>query len=285
MRAQFARTAALLPPGVSAALVFVLGARSFGGGPPPSPLPSAEVALGDTVLVDCADSDGPNGMANVLVDSSTTCKVAAGMVHAVGTYRFHYLARVGDDALFRFDAFLAGVGAAHVAAGDNLALAYWMQSIPQSPYPAQADMYGGPPGFPLARLLPYPGGMGYVFSYNITAGFAELSTRVGLADGVAEDQMAGFWVAALGRQRVTRVHTPCFHNHAEWVPAPLKPAGFAKYLIAGECTPSSLLVHYMTPELWGRVGGDGVLRGCGSLVSAGYCGLPPWKGKPIITVP
>ena len=58
---------------------------------------------------------------------------------------------------------------------------------------------------------------------------------------------------ARGPGTLQRVHTPCFHNAATWAPAPQWPAGRAKRWRSAPCTPSSLLVHYMTPELWAAI--------------------------------
>jgi len=289
LRRQFERSRLLLPRGACAALFFVVGTRSDGSSPPPPPPPDA--ALGDVLLVDCADQDGPDGRAEPLRDSSTSCKVAAALVHAVARWRFHFLARVGDDAFFRFDLFLRRVAPRHLLAGEELAMGSWL--LENEHAPARAAALGGPPGFPAPRSLPYPGGMGYVFSYNVSAALAAAHARVGLADAYAEDVMVGLWLAALGRRSLRRVHSPCFHNSAEWTADAASPAGRSQHNLPAACTPSSLLVHYMNfpVRLWDRIGEDGVLRDCGDNEPAPYCWLPPfslmnngkaWPGGPIV---
>jgi hypothetical protein len=120
-----------------------------------------------------------------------------------------------------------------------------------------------------------------------------VARRVGLADAYAEDVMVGVWLAALGRDRVRRVHTPCFHNSAEWAPDPASPAGRSQHNLPAACTDSSLLVHYMNApaRLWDRIGDDGVLRDCGDNTPAAYCWWPPfswlnygkpWPGGPVV---
>jgi len=277
LRAQFARTAALLPAGASAALLFVVGTRAYAGVGAPPVLPAGEAeAHGDLLQVDCTDRDGKDGKDYPPSDSATSCKVLAGAVAAVDRYNFHFLARVGDDAFFRFDVMLSRVGAAHLAQASNLALAFWMPGGLIDNPEEQAER-GGPPGFASRSYPPYLGGMGYVLSYNLSVALATAATRVGLRDAAAEDAMTGIWLFAFSRKRLARVHTPCFHNHAEWVPAPPgRSAPVAKLWAAQDCTATSLLVHYMTPTLWARVGQDGVLRDCGSMRRPGYCSLPPF---------
>ena len=123
---------------------------------------------------------------------------------------------------------------------------------------------GGPPGFPNPHSLPYPGGMGYVFGYNATAALAAVAERVGLLDAAPEDLVVGFWLAALGHDRVQRVHSPCFHNTALPLSVPSWLTGLREHHFwAAPCTASSLLVHYMTPELWEAIDDRGLLA-CGT---------------------
>lgn len=272
-RRQFRRTAALLPRGRTVTLIFVLGTRAYAGGPLPARPPDGDEP--DIVYADCTDSDGPLGMWYPRTDSSTSCKVIAAMQLAIERWRFHYFARVGDDAYFRFDTFLSRVAPAHLRARQNLAFSFWMPGGVHTA-PAVQAVSSGPPGFPAACWLPYAGGIGYVFSYNITRALGGAATLVGLADAAAEDVMTGYWLAALAPSpRIARVHSPCVHNHAEWVAMPAHVAGRAKYWLAAPCTPSSLMVHYMTPALWARVTDAGDLE-CGELDSAFYCQLPPF---------
>jgi len=284
LRRAFARTAARLPAGASAALLFVVGARAAGAAPGALGGAAARAAAaalpdageGDVLAADCADLDGEGGWVWPVADSATTCKVIAGLQAAVARFRFGFLARVGDDAYFRFDAFLERVAPRH-AAGSNLVFAWWMAGgeVRDTPGAAAAGgggagggalaaALGGPPGFPLRHHAPYPGGMAYVLGENVTAALAAAADRVGLLDAAPEDLVVGLWLAGLGRARVARVHSPCFHNAATRVPSAHSLLGFpTRHWLAAECTPASLLVHYMTPELWDAVRDDGTLE-CGS---------------------
>ena len=287
LRRQFRRSQRLLPRGSCAVLFFVVGTRAFAGGDGRPPAPPPDAAEGDVLLADCTDQDGPDGTWYPTRDSSTTCKVVAALVHAVATHRFHYFARVGDDAFFRFDAFLTRVAPHHLAAGEELAMGSWLLENEHG-VPERTAALGGPPGFRASHSLPYLGGMGYVMSYNVTSALAAvaLTPGVGLVDAAAEDVMTGLWIAALGRDRLRRVHSPCFHNSAEWAADPTSPAGRSQHNLPAACTPSSLLVHYMNypTRLWDRIGEDGTLRDCGDAEAESFCHWPPFSwlnnGKP-----
>jgi len=257
LRRQFARSLALLPPGTSATLLFVVGARGPGA-------PVEDAGAADILLVDCADVDG----GWPLTDSATTCKVARALAEAVARFRFHFFARVGDDAYFRVDTFLARVAPAHVAPArrGSLVLSWWMTAGGLQWSPELGGAIGGPPGFPALGHYPYPGGLAFIFGYNATAALAAVWARVGLVDSAPEDLIVGAWLAPLGHARVDRVHTPCFHNVATRVVQPDALLGLAsRHWLAAPCTPQSLVMHYMTPELWAAVEGNGNLH-CGSTV-------------------
>lgn len=255
LRRQFVRSLALLPPGTSAKLLFVVGARG-------AVAPVEDAGAGDLLWVDCADVDG----GWPLEDSATTCKVARSITEAVARYRFHFFARVGDDAYFRVDTFLARVAPAHVAPAQRgaLAMSWWMTAGSLQWSPPLGDAIGGPPGFPATGHYPYPGGLAFVFGYNVTAALANVHARVGLVDSAPEDLIVGSWLAPLGHARVDRVHTPCFHNVATRVVKPESLLGLgSRHWLAAPCTPQSLVMHYMTPELWDAVEENGNLH-CGS---------------------
>lgn len=105
----------------------------------------------------------------------------------------------------------------------------------------------------------------YIFGYNTSVALAAVHTAVGLLDGWPEDGVAGMWLSGLA---VERVHTTCFHNHAESVEVGDSLFSFFplryQHWRAQPCTPSSLLIHYMTPMLWDRVDETGLLT-CGEL--------------------
>ena len=153
----------------------------------------------------------------------------------------------------------------HLAAHESLVMSWWMSAGEVEGGLAAA--LGGPPGFPAKGHAPYPGGMAYIFGYNVTVGLAEVASRVGLVDAAPEDMIVGLWVGALGHSgsRVARVHTPCFHNVATRVYKPESVLRVAsRHWLAAPCTPQSLLMHYMTPELWNAVDAEGNLH-CGSV--------------------
>ena len=261
LRIQYARSKQLAAAatGASSALLFVLGNDARAA--------AAREAKehGDIIFVPCSDHDGGRVL---LSGSSTSCKVAKGVRHAVEKFSFHFLARVGDDAYFRVDAFLQSVGAAHVGRGGRLVLAFFMNGNDSGP--DMAAKYR-------SKALPtYPGGMGFVLGYNVSAALAAVETLVGLPDGWPEDGVVGMWLQGFSADFV---HTPCFHNHA----LPIDEGG--RYMLHAPCTPSSLLVHYMTPALWERIDArTGLLECgtaleahpvCGALHAAGYARLEP----------
>ena len=202
----------------------------------------------------CADDDAG---ATPTAGSATTCKVLAALAHVAAQYRCHFVARVGDDAHFRLDQFLARVAPAHAAAAPGaaraLVMAYWSRSTPDNPsnnveLAAQREAYG------VWAFPRYPHGMGYVLSGALARSLARAHAEVGLADGFPEDGVVGLWVAGLSTTRVARVDSPCFGN----VDARVVDSSSAR----GSCRDEAILVHYMTPRLWGLVSGQGRLPFC-----------------------
>ena len=254
LRAQFHRSQRLLPPGTSATLLFVLG-----GAPPLG----AQGHPDEHYAPQCLDIDTNGGWDYSTEHSSTTCKVLAGVAAAAERWSFLYLARVGDDAYFRVDAFLRRVAPWHALRGENLALGRWLPA--GSTGEKAAVWMGGPPGYELRGHGPYLGGMGYVLSANVTLALAQTQALTGLLDGAPEDLLTGSWLQPMSHARFARVDSPCFHNAA--TPQPADKAFFAstrsRHWGAAACTPSTLLVHYMTPELWQSIDEDGLLE-CGN---------------------
>jgi hypothetical protein len=133
-----------------------------------------------------------------------------------------------------------------------------------------------------AALPAYPNGMGYVLGHRVARALAAADAALGLADGFPEDGVAGLWLAGLD---VARVDSPCFHDTAllpgdgerdwsnlrsalpglRWSPrAPWQPP--PRRYNAAPCSAHSLLIHYMTPELWDAVDDRGVLADCGAMM-------------------
>lgn len=256
LRAQFKRSVGLLPPGSSAVLVFVIGGTLPPGVPP--------LEADEHLAPHCADMDKNGGWDMDTEHSATTCKVLAGISLATATWRFHFLARVGDDAYFRLDAFLKRVAPVHLGAGENLALALWMSGGHTNAI--TSEWMGGPPTFPLDGHGPYMGGMGYIVSYNVSLAWATTAALTGLLDGAPEDLLTGAWLQPMGHVRFARVNSPCFHNVAVPVHAPkaFLPWTKSRHWGAAPCTGTSLLMHYMNKQLWESIDDKGLLA-CGSM--------------------
>ena len=249
LRKQYERSKKLTK--ASTKLIFAIGEESRG---------KVHGEPDDIIYVNCRDHDGDSIPLN---GSSTTCKIAKSLVHIVDAYNFHFLARVGDDAYFRFDQFFERIAPRHI--GDPLVLSYYMNSsrVPEQ-YPHLVE------GYKISAWPSYPGGMGYVFGYKVAAALADMERGpVGLKDGWPEDGVVGMWLLGL---KYTRVHTPCFHNHAERIHQEENLDNFPRkqHFLAAPCTPNSLLIHYMTPALWGRIDDRGQLR-CGQMLTPDHC--------------
>ena len=92
--------------------------------------------------------------------------------------------------------------------------------------------------------------MGYVLSSSVVHSLVRTHAEVGLADGFPEDGVVGLWLAGLSTTSVARVDSPCFGNVEPHV------------LGVRGCQDEAILVHYMTPHLWGQVNGQGRLPYC-----------------------
>lgn len=277
LRRQFSRSAALLPAGLRARLFFVLGTEAV------SLVKEEDAALGDLLFVPCADVDGDS---EPPAKSATTCKIVRALHYASAELDFLYWARVGDDAFFRVDTFLTRLAPAHTggvgspSGGDG-------HAPPFAPFDILARFIPGGPLAPALQaayatdtLAAYPSGMGYIFSARLVRALVAVDEQVGLIDGYPEDGVAGLWMSGLN---VARVDSPCLHDTAllpeagerDWSNLRMSwGGGFtprmpweppARRFNAGPCSEDSILVHYMTQDLWDAIGEDGVLRACGSM--------------------
>ena len=91
---------------------------------------------------------------------------------------------------------------------------------------------------------PYAGGMGYVFSKDVVRYLAEASKMFPLHTGYPEDAVVGLWL--VGTQTV-RYHMPEFHDR-------LGVGGNQR-----GCDNESVLIHYMTPEMWDAINAAGMV--------------------------
>jgi Galactosyltransferase len=254
LRLQYERTRALLPPHVQTKLFFVVGERAEGVESSP-----------DILRVPCLDLDGEDGLDQPTSSSATSCKVLKSMRYIHKTFDYHFLARVGDDAYFRFDLFFSRIAAKHV--DTPLAFAFFMTGN-KIVSDAQRLAY---------RTYYYPsyaGGMTYIFGHKLVHTLVRNDEEIGLLDGWPEDGMTGFWLAGL---KYERVNSPCFHNNALPVATPkdaflVRPGRVFYEYLAAPCSPESLVVHYMTPALWSTIDSRGLLH-CGSMPEGSY-GIP-----------
>jgi hypothetical protein len=269
LRAQFSATEALIitaPSKIKTKLFFVLGddVKHI------ESIRDEANEKGDIIFVPCADHDGN---AEPSKGSSTTCKVVRALRFAVDSLDFLYWARVGDDAFFRFDVFLQRIAPTHMEQYEKTVFARFVPGGPLAP--ALSVAYG------ISALPRYPAGSGYIIGVSVARALAETDARIGLVDGWPEDGVAGLWLSGLNLERID---SPCFHDTAllpdaderdwsnlrgsailggwglrmPWEPPPRR-------FNAGPCNGDSLLVHYMTPQLWEAIDANGVLNECGHM--------------------
>jgi hypothetical protein len=225
LRIQFARNQNLTS--AKALLVFVLSGHNR-----IQPAIGQEASLyNDLIFTDCQDLD----IEEPEERSSTTCKVLQGIQELHKLYSFDFLARVGDDAYFRFDKFLDQVVPLLLPVGPwYVGRFFWDNSVDRAHIQAHLQM---------RHYSPYASGMGYVLSSQVVRYIAEASRILEFRTGFPEDAIVALWI--LGT--TTRRHdVPEFHN-----PPSLT-------YIARRCDNESLLVHYMTPEWWKAIDDAGV---------------------------
>jgi hypothetical protein len=184
----------------------------------------------DILLVPCKDVD--SGMP--VEDSSTTCKVLQGIQYVHESYAFNFLARIGDDAYFRLDYFWNVVRHGLPAGPTYIGRILMNEKVWE---PHLQDHLG------LQLYPPYASGMGYIFSFGVAAYIATASRLVKFRTGYPEDAVVGLWLAGI---QLTRFHTLEFHN-----------APGAQYG-SKECSTSSILIHYMTEDLWNAIDDEGI---------------------------
>lgn len=270
LRAQFARSAALIAPlGLRVRLYFVVGRNT-------ESISGEAARHADMITVDCQDHDFG---AEPAAGSATTCKIVKALHFAVASLDFLLWARIGDDSFFRVDHFLARIASAHFAERGVARAAFGRFVVPGGAIDKTLSASYGVDKLPL-----YPAGSGYVLGADIVRALASTDAAVGLIDGWPEDGVAGLWLSGLAYERVD---SPCLHDTAllpgederDWsnlrggaivdsrgftlrMPWELPPRRFN----AGPCTADSILVHYMTQELWGMIGANGVLEECGHML-------------------
>jgi hypothetical protein len=270
LRAQFARSAALIAPlGLRVRLFFVVGRDT-------ESISQEAARHADIIAVDCQDHDLG---AEPAAGSATTCKIVKALRFAATSLDFLLWARIGDDSFFRVDHFLARIASAHFA-GRGIARAAFGRFVTAGGAldTALAASYG------VDRLPLYPAGSGYVLGADIVRALVSTDAAVGLIDGWPEDGVAGLWLSGLAYERVD---SPCLHDTAllpgederDWsnlrggalvdsrgftlrMPWELPPRRFN----AGPCSADSILVHYMTEDLWKLIDANGVLNECGHML-------------------
>ena len=187
----------------------------------------------DLVFVPCKDSDQ---RAMPEENSSTTCKVLRGIQHITNHFTFAFLARVGDDAYFRYDHFWNSIrpslpeGPIYMGRfnqDENV----WEQHL-------QSHLW-------LKTYPPYASGMGYIFSEEAAYYIGKASQLIEFRTGYPEDAVVALWLIGT---RTLRIHSANFHNHLGGGPYKTK-----------NCTSDSILIHYMNPSLWNAIDEKGEL--------------------------
>jgi hypothetical protein len=187
----------------------------------------------DMVYVDCKDNDlGAMPKEN----SSTTCKVLRGIQYVTERFDFSFLARIGDDAYFRFDHFWNAIRP--TLPSRPLYMGRFLKEEKVWEPHLQEHLW-------LKTYPPYASGMGYIFSKETAQYIGEASKLIAFRTGYPEDAVVTLWL--LGTQTV-RVHSDNFHNHPGGGPYNMN-----------DCTPDSIVVHYMTPTLWESIDDQGVI--------------------------
>ena len=270
----------------TAKLIFVMGSESVDGLPArESPDDAPARAHADVLFVTapaCPDADAfvPSrwdGQQFPPTNSSTTCKVLEGIAVAVERFEFNFLARVGDDAYFRWDYFLRERAAALPARGLYLGSINSVQHVfdhlkpvfggvegeavlffpyatlvrparpPHTPRMQNTHTHGQPPSPPHKHNthIPLPNrGQGWVLSPDVARYLAQGYRRLPRLRTVGPEDAA--IALHLRPFQISPVHTKDFHG--------VGAKGGAS------CTATSLLVHYMTPALWAAIDpGTGVL--------------------------
>lgn len=225
LRKQFARNQNLTS--AKALLVFVLSGHDHDQ----YVIEREGAVYNDLLFTDCPDLD----VGEPEEGSSTTCKVLQGIQELHELYSFDYLARVGDDAYFRFDKFLQKVTPSLPTGPWYIGRFFWESSVNEAHIHAHIKMRHYPP---------YASGMGYVLSFPVVRFIAEASRILEFRTGFPEDAIVSLWLIGT----TTRRHDVFeFHNPPEGEP-----------LLARACDKESLLVHYMTPERWKAIDDAGV---------------------------
>jgi len=120
----------------------------------------------------------------------------------------------------------------------------------------------------------YALGMGYVLSQNVAEFVANLSPQL-LQKSAPEDAVLSSWILPL---HIKYIHDTAFHNVAKVKGFSLnnyEPHAWKK------CTPSDILLHYVTPPMYNQIGRSGVMK-CHEedykCVSGKVCNIPTPKG-------
>ena len=229
-RARTARTAKL---------IFVMG-----GDGAPAALSAEDAAMfahpdvSAVAAPGCPDADaGPyDGWPWPVANSSTTCKVLEGASIAVERFRFRYLARIGDDAYLRWDHFLDAVAPRLPTS----ALLMGCYSFDNKVKPHLKKQFGG------GVFLPYAIGMGYIMTPDV-ARFLREGYRASprLITAGPEDAALALILYPLNMHNE---QSDEFHD-VTW-----------RQWKVQVCTKESILVHYVTQEMWASIDKDGVMH-------------------------
>lgn len=205
LRKQFLRNKALTSQ--TALLLFLMSS----GLRPDNDIEEEARSHEDMVSLDCEDVDS----SQPVEESSTTCKVLRGIQFAYESYQFRFLARIGDDAYFRWDYFM-----------DNV-----VPGLPKGPLYA-GHFFGGSKVLEpqiqehlfLDEYPPYASGMGFVVTWDVTKYITEASLILPFHTGYPEDATVALWLIGT---RTKRFPLPGFVNYQDGI----------------SCTNDTVLIH------------------------------------------
>ena len=169
-------------------------------------------------------------------DDALSCKVLLAIQYLWEHYRFKYIARVPNDAYFRHDYFWSDIH----------------PTLPQDEplYIGRFRTGGEVMEEPIREVLGlthYPSyalGMGYLLTYDVAEYIARASRILPFHTGFPEDAIVAVWLEGT---RTKRIHLPDHFHDANGRGANSK-----------QCDERTVVVHYMTTDLWKRIDEKGV---------------------------
>ena len=191
--------------------------------------------LAVNLMTNCRDMDRGQEYNNPSDTSATTCKVYMALKHIGETYDARYVWRGADDSYVNLRYFFASV--IHTIPTQRLFMGHLRKAdtiqsdLLLEHQPRLRELYG------LYQFGQYMLGMGFLFSFDVVQFISALTIPPHL--GWCEDVMVGMW---LNPFQITFMHHRGFVSPRDY---PVQPGR------------DYLLIHYMEPEQWERIGDDG----------------------------